>query len=365
MRLIRNIMLVSFMAFTQVFAQAYKLVWSDEFEGTTLDSSKWNFESGNNNGNNNESEFYTSRPQNCSVSNGLLTITALKENYSGFNYTSARINTQNKFSFEYGKVEAMIKLPYGKGMWPAFWMLGDNINSVGWPTCGESDIMEMIGGTGKGGFNSILSDGTVYGTLHWSQNGNAQSGGKYSLSSGKFADDFHVFGVTWTPQAIQFYVDSTVYDHIDISPTYMSAFENKFFIILNLAVGGDWPGYPDSTTVFPQMMQVDYVRVYQDTTTVNVVPEKSKSPEGFFLKQNFPNPFNPTTEINYQLSSMSKVTLKVYDLLGREVKTLVEGRQYAGDHTATFDAGELPSGVYFYELASNNVSQVKKMILIK
>lgn len=263
-------------------AQSYRLVWSDEFDGTALDLSKWSYEIGNgqNGWGNNELEYYTNRSQNVSVSGGYLAITAQKENYSGFNYTSARIKTQGKFSFRYGKVEARIKLPYGNGMWPAFWMLGDNISTVGWPSCGEIDIMEMIGGIGIGNTGTELSDSIVYGTLHWNQNGHVQSGGKTSLKSGRFADDFHLFGVIWTPQVIKFYVDSTIYYQVDITPAWMSAFQKNFFIILNLAVGGNWPGSPNSATVFPQTMLVDYVRVYQDVSqdTANFPSVKIESP---------------------------------------------------------------------------------------
>ncbi len=255
MKIFLRFFFLSLLLTPSIFPQGYKLVWSDEFNGTSLDQTKWSNETGNNNGNNNEWEFYTSRTQNCSVANGFLTITALKESYNGFNYTSARINTQNKFSFKYGKIEARIKLPYGQGMWPAFWLLGDNINSVGWPACGETDIMEMIGGQGR--------ENTVYGSAHW--------GGDYSrsykLSSGTFADDFHVFDIIWTPSEIVWQVDGISYNTLDITPASLSAFQKKFFIILNLAVGGSWPGYPDNATVFPQTMHVDYVRVYQDTTS--------------------------------------------------------------------------------------------------
>ena len=243
-----------------LFAQSYKLVWSDEFNGTSLDQSKWNYETGNNNGNNNEWEYYTTRSQNLYFDNGMMVIKAIKEDYGGQHYTSARINTSGKFSFKYGKIEARMKLPYGQGIWPAFWMLGDNISSVGWPASGETDIMELIGGSASG------RDNTVYGTVHWSQNGShAQYGKSYTLSSGIFADDFHTFAITWDPQQIVWYVDGKSYCAIDISSADLSAFQNKSFIIFNLAVGGDWPGYPDNTTVFPQTMQVDYVRVYEDT----------------------------------------------------------------------------------------------------
>ena len=267
MKIASYIFLTALIVSTEARCQGYKLVWSDEFDGTSLDLSKWSFETGNNGGwGNNELEYYTERSQNCTVQDGCLSIIAQKESYSGYNYTSARIKSQGKFSFRYGKMEARIKLPYGDGIWPAFWMLGDNITSVGWPSCGEDDIMEMIGGSGTGGTRSPLSDATVYGTLHWNQNGQASSGGKYTLPSGNFSDDFHLFGVVWTSRTIQFYVDSTTYYQVDISPTGLSAFRNTFFFILNLAVGGNWPGSPTASTVFPQTMQVDYVRVYEDTT---------------------------------------------------------------------------------------------------
>lgn len=369
MKLATNMLVLVLLAAGPVFAQSYKLVWSDEFDSTALDQSKWTCEIGNNNGwGNNELEYYTDRTQNCSVGSGCLTITAKKESYNGFNYTSARIKTQGKFSFEYGKVEARIKLPYGNGMWPAFWLLGDNITSVGWPACGENDIMEMIGGTGSGGYNSTRSDAAVYGTLHWDQNGHVQAGGKYTLSSGPFSYAFHTFGAIWTPQEIQFYVDNTVYYTVDITPTGLSAFHNKFFIILNLAVGGNWPGYPDSTTAFPQKMLVDYVRVYQEDTTdtgTGVIDSRDRLAGRFSLGQNFPNPFNPTTSISYRLPQSTYVDMKVYDSLGREVRTLVDSRQRAGDHIVAFNGDDLPSGVYLYRMITDGFTQVKKMLLLK
>lgn len=278
----RTLVIMFVLLYAEAFGQGYKLVWSDEFDSTALDQTKWSYETGNNGGwGNNELENYTNSTANCGIQNGYLTISALKQSLNGYAYTSARIKTQSKFFFEFGKVEARIKLPYGKGMWPAFWMLGENISSVGWPSCGENDIMEMIGGSGTGSSGNPLSDSTAYGTLHWSQSGSeASSGGKYSLSSGKFADDFHLFGVIWTSKIVQFYVDNTVYYQVDITPTALNAFRNNFFIILNLAVGGTWPGSPDNSTVFPQAMQVDYVRVYQDTTndpTTSVISPSDNS----------------------------------------------------------------------------------------
>lgn len=234
------------------------LVWSDEFDYTGLpDPSKWNMETGGGGWGNNELQYYTNSENNAMVENGVLTITAREEEYGGRDYTSARMTTQNKFDFKYGKIEARIKLPYGQGLWPAFWMLGKNINTVGWPECGETDIMEMVGGTGN--------DNTCHSTLHWEHNGeHAQYGDSYSLPSGIFADDFHIFSVEWDTQEIRGYMDGTRYFVADITPSQLSEFHNNFFIILNVAVGGNWPGPPNASTTFPQTMEVDYVRVYQD-----------------------------------------------------------------------------------------------------
>lgn len=237
------------------------MVWSDEFNYTGFpNASKWNMETGTGNGGwgNNELQYYTSTQSNVTVDNGILTITAREESVGGRDFTSARITTQDKFDFKYGRIEARIKLPYGQGMWPAFWMLGANINSVGWPACGEIDIMEMVGGTGN--------DNTTYATLHWDNNGEEASYGQnYSLPSGILADDFHIFSVEWNNQEIKGFIDDVHYYTADITPSQLSEFHNNFFIILNLAVGGDWPGPPDASTSFPQTMEVDYVRVFQDS----------------------------------------------------------------------------------------------------
>ena len=234
------------------------LVWSDEFDYTGLPSSaNWNMETGGGGWGNNELQYYTNSEDNAKVENGILTITAREEAYGGRDYTSARITTQNKFDFKYGRIEARIKLPYGQGIWPAFWMLGDNINSVGWPACGETDIMEMVGGDGK--------DNTCHSTLHWEHDGeHAQYGESYSLPSGILADAYHVYSVEWNSQEIKGFIDDTQYFTADITPSQLSEFHNNFFIILNVAVGGNWPGEPNASTTFPQTLEIDYVRVYQN-----------------------------------------------------------------------------------------------------
>ena len=232
------------------------LIWREEFINTGRpDQSNWNYETGGGGWGNNELQTYTDSEDNAYVDNGMLTITAIDD---GGSYTSARLTTQDKFDFKYGRIEARIKLPYGQGMWPAFWMLGANFSEVGWPYCGEIDIMEMVGGEN--------GDNTCHATLHWwddSESAKADYGLPYTLPNGIFADDFHVFSVEWDAQEIRAYMDGNEYFVADISSADLSEFQENFFIILNLAVGGDWPGPPDATTEFPQTMQVDWVRVYQ------------------------------------------------------------------------------------------------------
>ena len=244
----------------------YKLVWSDEFsgpDGSSPDSSKWTYDIGGNGWGNNELEYYTNRTQNAQIKGGNLVITAQQEAYTGAdgvtrNYTSARLKTQGLFSQAYGRFEARIKIPAGQGMWPAFWMLGNDITSVGWPKCGEIDIMENIG----------KEPGTVHGSLHGPSTSAPTSdlSALFSLPAGhNFGSDFHLYAVEWEPGTIRFYVDTNLYATFTSSQWPAGGawvFDHPFFILLNVAVGGSWPGSPDSTTVFPQQMLVDYVRVY-------------------------------------------------------------------------------------------------------
>jgi len=243
------------------------MVWSDEFngpDGSPPDSKKWVTETGGGGWGNKELETYTDRAVNAQQKRGYLVITAQKETYKGSdnitrNYTSARIKTQGLFDHLYGRIEARIKIPYGQGIWPAFWMLGNDISTpgVGWPACGEIDIMENIG----------KEPSTVHGTIHGpGYSGEKGIGSPFSLPSGKFADGFHIYAVEWEPNQIRFYVDDSLYatrTPADLPKGTTWVYAHNFFIILNLAVGGGWPGNPDGTTVFPQQMLVDYVRVYE------------------------------------------------------------------------------------------------------
>jgi beta-glucanase (GH16 family) len=238
----------------------WNLVWSDEFNGpagTAVDSSKWTFDVGGTGWGNSELEYYTSGTNNAAMDGaGNLVITAKKESQGGMSYTSARIKTQGIAAWTYGRVEGRIKIPQGQGLWPAFWLLGNDITTNPWPACGEIDVMENIG----------KEPSIIHGTIH----GPGYSGGsgptaQITLST-PVASAFHVFAIEWEQNVIRWYVDDTLYStktpsNIPSGATWVYA--HPFFIILNVAVGGGWPGNPDSTTVFPQQMLVDYVRVCQ------------------------------------------------------------------------------------------------------
>lgn len=235
----------------------YHLVWSDEFNGNALNTADWNYEQGGTGWGNNELENYTNRTQNVFVSAGNLIIEARQESYGGNNYTSGRLTTQGKQQFTYGRIDIRAKLPVATGMWPALWMLGSNIGTVNWPGCGETDIMELIG----------TYPSRVTGSLHWLQSGGSEGtyNNNYNLSAGDFSQQFHVFSIIWQQDSVQFLVDDQPYVNGGASDVTSGTypFNLPFFFIFNVAVGGNWPGPPSSSTVFPQRMFVDYVRVFQ------------------------------------------------------------------------------------------------------
>ncbi|WP_327714464.1 family 16 glycosylhydrolase [Streptomyces sp. NBC_00490] len=255
-------------------ASAAAVVFSDTFDGaagSAVNSSKWSLETGDN-VNNHERQYYTSGTNNAALDGqGHLVITAKKENpanyqcwYGTCQYTSARMNTSGKFSAQYGHVEARMKIPRGQGMWPAFWMLGTDIGSVGWPNSGEIDVMENVG----------YEPSTVHGTIHGpGYSGSAGIGSGYTLPNGQaFADAFHTFAVDWAPNSIKWSVDGVVYQTrtpADVGGNTW-AFNKPFFLILNLAVGGYWPGDPNSSTAFPAQLVVDSVSVTTSTTATGV-----------------------------------------------------------------------------------------------
>ena len=224
------------------------LVWSDEFDGTAVNTSNWGYDIGGGGWGNNEKEYY--QAANATVTNGNLVITAKKQRVKSNAYTSARLKTQGKREFTYGKIEARIKLPLGQGLWPAFWMLGANINTVSWPACGETDIMEHIN-----------TDNIIYGTIHWDNNGHASYGGSTTTTPA----DYHIYTIEWDSAAIRWYIDGIKYHEANIlnSINGTEEFHKPFFILLNLAVGGNWPGQTIDDSKLPASMFIDYVRVYQ------------------------------------------------------------------------------------------------------
>src|SRR5690242_4861518 len=231
------------------------LVWGDEFNGSAVNTDNWNFETGGGGWGNNELENYTNSTKNAYVTNGgYLIIEARKEDDGS--YTSARMQTKGKREFTYGRMDIRAKLPKTKGLWPAIWMLGSNISSTPWPACGEIDIMELLGNQPH----------KVYGTMHWGQagKGSIHIGDSYVLPSGDFSDKFHVFSIVWDSTKIEWYVANVKYftgNKSDVTGNY--PFDKSFFFLLNVAIGGNWPGAPDASTVLPQWMIIDYVRVYQ------------------------------------------------------------------------------------------------------
>jgi beta-glucanase (GH16 family) len=245
--------------YTPAIYPSMEAVFKDEFDGTQLNSAQWTYELGNGcsagicGWGNNELETYTNSTDNLKLENGKMVITAREFNGS---YTSARIKTQDKVELKFGRIDVRAKLPKGQGIWPAIWMLGENIDVAGsgWPTCGEIDLMEVVG----------HRPAELVGTVHYNSDGYKYSSSSTSLSSGDFSDKFHVFSLVWDKNKITWYLDNKSFKEFsNTASTSGYPFNKPFFFIMNVAVGGNWPGSPDNTTVFPQEMVVDYIRVFQ------------------------------------------------------------------------------------------------------
>ncbi|HEY2933636.1 MAG TPA: glycoside hydrolase family 16 protein [Acidobacteriota bacterium] len=249
-----------FLTSAPLCAQTSELIWSDEFDGPAgilPDSARWAYDLGGGGWGNRELQVYTNSTQNVFLDgSGNLVIRAVRA--TNGTYTSARLVTREKFEPQFGRIEARIKLPYGQGIWPAFWMLGNDIRLVGWPTCGEVDIMENIGREPS--------------TVHASMHGPGYSGAtpisrQYTLPNGEaFSENFHTFAIEWFQDSVRFFVDGNLFYAVtpaDLPGGKSWVFNKPFFLLLNLAVGGSWPGNPDGTTVFPQTMTIDYIRVFK------------------------------------------------------------------------------------------------------
>ncbi len=234
----------------------WELVWQDEFDGESLNPDNWIMETGAGGWGNHEWQYYTDRPENVRLEDGLLIIEARKEDYRGSDYTSARINTQYLQTWKYGRFEARMKLPTGQGIWAAFWMLGEDLWTAVWPNNGEIDILENIG-----------NPFTIYGSLHGPGYSGGNNVGGAAVSDSALNENFRTYAVEWAPGEIRWFLDDRNYNTITENQVPGRwVFDHPFFLILNVAVGGDWPGSPDETTVFPQRLLVDYVRVYRDPT---------------------------------------------------------------------------------------------------
>jgi beta-glucanase (GH16 family) len=244
---------------TQTVTTFKNLVLEDEFEGNELNTNLWTYEigTGANGWGNNELQYYTDRPENIKVENGLLIITALRESFEGAAFTSARIKTQDKFDQTYGRFEARMKMPWGQGLWPAFWLLGADIDQVGWPQTGEIDVMEYRG----------QEPTIVHGSIHGpGYSGSEAVTKEYEFLNERLDTEFHIYGIEWDEGSINFYVDGFLYNTItpdDEDVTGDWVFDKPFFMLLNMAVGGSFVGSPTLDTVFPQTLEIDYIRVYE------------------------------------------------------------------------------------------------------
>lgn len=316
---------------------SWSLIWSDEFAGTTLNQDIWTYEYGNSGWGNNELQYYTNDEDNVAVNNGTLKITARQENFGSAPYTSGRIITNNKFEFQYGKVECRMKMPIGQGIWPAFWMLGANIENVSWPNCGEIDIMEHVN-----------SEPMMHGTVHWFNNGHSYEGSSYSTD----VTEYHIYGIIWDETKIQFFVDGNFYNEFTYSSGNNSAtvFQNPYFFLLNVAVGGNWPGNPDGTATFPATMEVDYIRVFQQ---LEVGVSETQNNEISI----YPTPFAAQLNVIATESNAGR-TYEVLNTLGEKIAS----GNLVGQSTS-INTSEWATGVYFVRvLEKNSIVQTLRTI---
>jgi beta-glucanase (GH16 family) len=330
--------LIALLALTSAGAQSlngWSLIWSDEFNGSSLDGSKWQLE--NNEGDHGMSA-YTSRPQNLSVSDGCLVLQAQKENYSGKPYTSTQVSSRGKGFWKYGRFDIRAKLPYGQGMWPAIWMMPNSPAYGGWPRSGEIDIMENLGDNTK----------LFYSTLHCGTTNQMYQGTYTTPADQSLSDSFHVYTMIWDTSSFVFYFDSTHnYWNCDKwapnNTTYPKPFDQPFFMMFDLAVGGSWGGPPDSSTVFPQKMLVDWIRVYkrQNTSEINRHAENrgvEKCPVVISGKW---------IEVDLETGALFGFTL--HNMAGREVARLADGIHATGRIRLSIPV-TLPRGIYVWKL---------------
>ena len=324
--MLRSLALTAFCSGAAHAQASYQLVWSDEFE-TTI-SPDWKFETGGGGWGNNEKQYY--QRSNATVVDGNLLITAKKETVGGMPYTSSRMITKGSKEFTFGKIEARIKTPLGQGLWPAFWMLGGNISSVNWPRCGEIDIMEQV--------NAISE---VHGTAHWHNpaisggGGRAQYGGKTTVSS----NTYHVYGIEWDASAIRWFVDGVQFHVMSIANGvgHTEEFQKPFFVLLNMAVAGNWPGQTVDQSKLPATMYVDYVRVYQKVTATSTKSTVKNDSEAAI--QIYPNPVTDQLTVGSDVSLAGR-SYRVVNALGQHVAS------GSIERNNTVNVASLRAGIY-------------------
>jgi beta-glucanase (GH16 family) len=324
-------------------ADTWSMVWSDEFDGNALNEQIWAYNIGTGIGGwgNNELQYYTNNPNNIEVSNGSLKITARQENFNGSNYTSSRIITNNLMEFKYGKIESRIKVPIGQGLWPAFWMLGANFETASWPQCGEIDIMEHIN-------NESVTNGTV----HWNNN----TGHSYKGSAVPFDEnDFHVYAAIWDSTSVTFELDGHSYFRFPFleSNNTEAIFRKEFFLLLNVAVGGNWPGNPDGSATFPASMEVDYIRIYNNDATG--ISEDIEIPSTYI----YPNPFDDQFTISNLLDETTW-DVRITNCLGQIV-----AQQKVTSSNSSIDSKNWNAGIYFVNLVSRENEQINLKVIKK
>jgi len=304
---------------------------------------------------NNELQYY--QEENVSVADGVMTITAKRENVESSQFTSGRIRTIYMGDWTYGRFEFRAKMPVGKGLWAAIWMLPTDEDYGGWASSGEIDIMEYLG-----------DDTTrVHGTIHYGGQwpNNQYRGTDYVTDDTAFHRDFHTFALEWEEGKLRWFVDGELFQSLGAGMWYSSVaafpapFNKRFHLLINLAVGGNWPGSPDGSTVFPQDLVIDYVRVYQDGPN-GLNQERSDVK----LEQNHPNPFSDYSSIKLSILSEQRILLEVYDSLGRKVQTLADKLYGPGSHTVGVDAKQLEPGLYSYRLQAGSSSAIRQMLIL-
>ena len=344
-----------------VSGQNWKLVWADEFDGDTLNTEKWSYmtgtgsEYGLDGWGNNELQYY--QEENVQVADGVMTISAKRENVESSQFTSGRIRTINMGDWTYGRFEFRAKMPVGQGLWAAIWMLPTDSDYGGWASSGEIDIMEYLG------HDTTVMHGTIHYGGQWPNN--QSRGTDYETSDTAFHRDFHTFVLEWEEGELRWYVDGERFLQLGTGMWYSSVapfpapFNKRFHLLINLAVGGNWPGSPDGSTVFPQDLVIDYVRVYQDG-----VAGLDQEQTDVLLEQNHPNPFDDYSNITFSLKQEQHVVLEVYDTLGRKVQTLADKAYGPGSHTVGVEAKQLEPGLYSYRLQAGSRSAIRQMLIL-